>query len=1268
MKRTAWDIPATGSLSRGNRAPAALDTGYFHLDERSLADLINSASHLAGILTYFDEQNQPHAPEPGSPGPWASFFQHDVTFLLAEIASTAAASEYRQSREDGRDLGEMTMDHICRLGLWHRRAAEMATFAPEGSVESDLLKYLDTLEKSELSGPVLAQLRPPLGGADPDTSVGLALLGKKSAPARRAMFNAINLATDQLATHAQRLLLRALSERQNHGAHLGLFLAFVRLLQKSQADLNRMTDRHLEFYFRDVLRSVPRAARPDTAHVTFDLAPGASFAELEEGTTLIAGSGSGPDAIVFETDRALRVNSARVQALTSISVKRDTVQRDRSGARYVNSVNIFPMANSADGHGAPLADAAAGWPPFGPDLDAPPDFGFVVAAPILWLASGERRLRLSLRFDAQSSFTLAKALKDYRTALERNYSGRLNAASQGESNLTDARFHAFLAEAVQVSLSTANGFHRVSDLRVLPDPDHPDRLDFILGLPASAPPIVPFVRLHEWPLLKVALNPKARAYAYSPFYKLRLIGARLDVAVSGITELKLATDIAPVAPGTPFAPFGPTQLPGARLFITADELSIKAPSRLDLDMRWSGLPVAPQDLTSHYAGYGGEIANHSFRATLAISDGTDWRKVPVIGPDQTHPHADAALFTTDAKGLTAETQWQMPQLAPAHLPLDNAARLRPPGPKGTLMMALSAPDMGFGQRAYPGLVTQSALARSDGVIQKLLGAITSRVAPGEAAVKPLLPNPPIVPILAGLSLSYEASESVDAIAPDLPIQMYNLHLLGNMDPLADGCLFRADLNVDGYLMIGLDRVDLPETVSLFFDIQSSRASGWRPGDPEAKPGITWSYLSDTGWRVLPEAAIRADDTEGLTTHGVVEIALPQNARPTNRFSKSALIWISVAMRGTPTRYGRIVDIKTQAVKVTRRLNAGRSGADTMLPAGSIKRFLSARPAVASITQPLPSQGGRPEETTETHRLRLAERLGHKNRALRPVEYARMILAEFDDIGDVKCRFGLPGRLEVIVAPRRDPGTHDRFPRVALFKREQIARWLAARSPLSVEQIDMRSPAYEEIRVQAHILLSQTGSAPSMMQIERHISHQIAPWMFDPGIPLPIGRSRIDVSTLSESLRSQPGIDAVLGFSLVHFFRRRSKTLNDNGPYGFKDSARAKASDHIAPSTILSAATPASVFVPALQHNISFLTERAGIGDLVVGSDFIAIEPALLQRYRADPAALPLYPVPAGIGNLRIGTDLILTDPEDTVPPSSITEAGLHPLDAVLLAE
>lgn len=104
--------------------------------------------------------------------------------------------------------------------------------------------------------------------------------------------------------------------------HLALFLAFLKLLGRSQHHLNGFTRRHLDFYFQQVLQLVRRGPQPDRVWVLFELDRRASTALVPAGTRLDAGERADGSRLIYATDRDLVVDRAHITQLRSLYVDR----------------------------------------------------------------------------------------------------------------------------------------------------------------------------------------------------------------------------------------------------------------------------------------------------------------------------------------------------------------------------------------------------------------------------------------------------------------------------------------------------------------------------------------------------------------------------------------------------------------------------------------------------------------------------------------------------------------------------------------------------------------------------------------------------------------------------------------------------------------------------------------------------------------------------------------------------------------------------------
>ncbi len=100
--------------------------------------------------------------------------------------------------------------------------------------------------------------------------------------------------------------------------HFALFLAFLELLGRVRAQFNALTRRHLEFFYRDVLKMVRKRAVPDQVHVLVDLETGTDQLAPPAGTALSAGKDSLGRALAYRTDRELIASQVQIAQISSL--------------------------------------------------------------------------------------------------------------------------------------------------------------------------------------------------------------------------------------------------------------------------------------------------------------------------------------------------------------------------------------------------------------------------------------------------------------------------------------------------------------------------------------------------------------------------------------------------------------------------------------------------------------------------------------------------------------------------------------------------------------------------------------------------------------------------------------------------------------------------------------------------------------------------------------------------------------------------------------
>jgi len=211
--------------------------------------------------------------------------------------------------------------------------------------------------------------------------------------------------------------------------HYALFLAFLKLFKYAQNDLNKITKKHIDFYYRDVLQLQEREAVADQVFVVFELAKHVSTFLIKKGTKLKAGKDATGVELSYEVDKDIVVNKATVEELKALYIDRS--EGDENNPPYIR-VYESPTANSANGKGKELETEDKSWNTFGvvkpdsPDRDLA-DIGFGFASPMFYLAEGERIVTITLNIQDpsknRSKLRKITEITDYDLALRAKFSG-----------------------------------------------------------------------------------------------------------------------------------------------------------------------------------------------------------------------------------------------------------------------------------------------------------------------------------------------------------------------------------------------------------------------------------------------------------------------------------------------------------------------------------------------------------------------------------------------------------------------------------------------------------------------------------------------------------------------------------------------------------------------------------------------------------------------------------------------------------------------------
>ncbi|MDB5908416.1 MAG: hypothetical protein JWP34_2530 [Massilia sp.] len=895
------------------------------------------------------------------------------------------------------------------------------------------------------------------------------------------------------------VLAATFAQRDTHEPHYALFLAFLRLFDSVREEMNGFTARHLDFYYRDILRLKQKAAQAGKVRLLAELARHVPSYLLAAGTLFKAGKDQlGVDAF-YAASRDTVLNQAKVAALKTLyrhddepvgEAVPDLLQRGRLYAS--------PMANSDDGLGAGLTSSDGSWHPFHNKqyrngvltaIKMPPaEVGFALASHYLLLEQGTRTITVT--------FDLAGV----------------------EMPSGD------LSTGVSCLLTTEKGWLEVPAILTLDGA----RLYLGLSLSGADPAVTPYsAEVHGYtfattlPLLMLKLRQDpASPYIYASLQDLVVSGCQLSVHVKRLKSLAVSNDFGPVDPSKPFQPYGAAPVRNSAWVVGSTEAFQKTLTTATLSLEWQ---VVPDDY------------NTSPQVNIDFLVAGEWK--PSGLPSQPVQATSYSLGGKPAQAtsysLGGKPALDQPDLS-GQRAYDNSAR------HGFVRLKL---DKDFGQRAY-----QTAL------ILFLQGRSTKD--PGPPPV-----GPQVFALHMDYSATQQISlASADPAGfASRAARFFHLAPFGQAEqhPLLNAArkvfllpqfVFpsaTAGIDSAAELYVGISGLQPPQSLALLIQVADGTA------DPQvSKPPqhVSWSYLRANQWVAF--AGNEVDDgSAGLLVSGIATLAVPRDASADNTLLPAGMHWIRLAVARETDAACRLLLVAAQALEA-RFADRGNDPAFAAqaLPAGTISKLAPSDPAIKKVSQPFPGFGGRGAEAAPDFYTRISERLRHKDRAIALWDAEHLVLEAFPAIYRAKClnhthyepgkkgegiyRELAPGHVTIVTIPNlaglrlRDPLR----PATGIDLLLQVEAFLRPRYACFV-RLHVRTPQFEQVRLSFRLRLhAGFDETFYVQQLQQEITRFLSPWAF-PGGGQPSFGGKIRKSVLLDFVEEREYVDYVTDFQL-----------------------------------------------------------------------------------------------------------------------------------------
>ncbi len=657
----------------------ALDPAYAPIDDRSIEELLVFAKRYAAQIRFHDVPDGKDIPsEKGVKLNWKEFFRRDMAVVAASIGVidiTSMREEYEELRErldDDPSVEKYAALYTIILGLVSRMDKWVTVALPGYPLRIDLDIAIDAFLRTEFkrimafeegfkSAGFKATLKLDYNeienddiwgmdqAVDPDASIytGPTPEAKLRNAALYAdeIFNTFYTYIQSLIDQSDKYFTYAMEQYPAHQPHMALFIAFVKIFQLAKEQMNGLTGRMLDFYYKDVLQLTPKEPIPDKAHIIFELAKDVINHNLPVGTALKGGKDASGKELIYKTGTDIVLNQAKVKEIKTIFIDKQPPAATQPN-KTIQSIFASPVANSADGHGEPFTDPVAKWPTFGRSIkqlsknanicDAvdwakntlplknETQIGFALATPQLVLQSGNRIVALKLdalneifghrKLDRANQDTITKDVAIWFSGEKEWLKVESELLGNDDGTMSDIMLRIVDAHSNGGSLGEI----------MPPDPCYflyKELATIYICLPQSAPPIIGYnAKVHTgnsfdttFPVMQVLLGPGIKISAPA-FKRLKFSDMHLTVRVGsmnrpgsvttdpttgqpadpsdqytpffdGLKILTLQNDDGAVPPNKAFDPFTMIPKPGNSLYIGSPEIFNKPVNELSLNVR-----------------------------------------------------------------------------------------------------------------------------------------------------------------------------------------------------------------------------------------------------------------------------------------------------------------------------------------------------------------------------------------------------------------------------------------------------------------------------------------------------------------------------------------------------------------------------------------------------------------------------------------------------------------------------------------------------------
>ena len=1002
------------------------------------------------------------------------------------------------------------------------------------------------------------------------------------------VFEGIQVVGDQLFPFFKKIIDYALVEfnsqkvRKSKFPDTILLRTFINLLRIQQNQLNSISQKHLEFYYKKILKQEQKLASPDHVFACAELANNNAVFTLPKDTLFDAGTDVNENQILFESTTDVTLNPAKIgTAFTLCKIENVSEKTESLYLREMKSPSEIKRNENGD---------ILTWSTFGntkPKDATPVALGFAFASPILFLREGARTINLTFTFDSYVDLDLFCKAHIYLSTKE-------------DWLKIDNSFISYVYTKAMIDEESDASIIRVK-----------------IELDATLPSIEAFEEnpdniSSEWPLFKIEFH-EFKDLETPPM----LTSLDIDVEVKELRTFQLYNDLGALSTEAPFQLFGSIPGPNSNFIIGSSEIFSKPLGYLEIELNWDNLP---DDFKVYYDAYNKYLTKLEEEQSKPDSQPFFKRVIKLVSKiiwpfcknkDEEKIYFENVPFQVDFKWLNDKlwTQLSMPKYgcneeveenfeSKSNTNIDPVSELSEelfcvideclqgdkshfrytynsdgspviiPCPKlqktdleytetstsGFMKIELVAPEYGFGNDIYAQVVSYIVLENAKYIVEKCFDKLI------------LAPNVPFIPLVSLFKANYSTSytyrfnkqentldsnhsQQLDASKEDkaypyecyyytpfknflvcnesIPVPDYTYNLTKPIKETegalkASGLALYPAFKSEGALLLALEELIAPGELHMYFQLDRN----YNESSAILNNKVTYAYMEAQGWNTLD---VLSDKTNNFGCSGIIKVNVSKNISTTSYYMPEDKYWLSISVNEDLDSYSQTAYLNTNGFELRRSGDHYLNSTDIpKLESDAISVPFNAIPELASILQPFPSFGGKAAETETVANQRISTRLKTKDRVVSTSDFFSAIKQVFNDIYYSKTLYSrATNRTQVYLVKKvNNHKTLGAFmPLVTTCRETEVKDFLEERAS-GLSHIDVSNFQIEFVTVIATISVKSGFEFDGVMKVVNEgLMLYLSPWIFTDKEQVQIDRG-ISTAGITTIIKDFEGVDSV----------------------------------------------------------------------------------------------------------------------------------------------